>query len=1759
MGCGVTLKLLIFILSMNLSIGRAAEREQDVGYVADPVGNPLSKPSRLPAAVGSPSHLIRPDRYEFYTFDETGELIKRLMTLAEIQAIIATGDGDDGHMLTIAQTDSSKPPVTFNFQPPTHVKVHTIVNSVQNVLKAEMEAHKTNPTKPIMFDTPDVSSSWSMILPAIFGNTGGSIAPDSMISSHLEPETDVIHVQNGLEDDDEMFDEAEEEYVTTIAPMHREEEVTAASQSPAPQTKKTTQYPTYERISSTAKIPQYEDSITSETKTSEFNIPTTVKISTLSFSSSEVPTSVKPVAYILDEKITEKSTETPTKYVPILQASPIRLTTTDKSVITSTTQKETDNYSKIESITDQAIKSTAATTTTSTTTTTTTSTTPKTVTTTNIEPIKQSTIIPVTIQNKATTTVRPTSTTTPKKEKVEENRVNSTVSIKNVTKIQDIKEVPKVNATTESKKPEKIVMIPVKVDSDGSRIPIFNMSDIINKIAMDLNNDNSSAVYIRHTTTSTELPKTTTTTTTTTTSTTTTTTQKPTTTTQKPTTTTQKPTTTTQKPTTTTQKPTTTTQKPTTTTEKQTTTTEKQTTTAKITTSAPTEATKLKEEENTEKVTVKATESTTLKSNIKLSPTTEKLVSTHRPIVEEELAFIKILPILINSTSDIAAADSSTESTVQPNKTTLESESTYMDDDYLELTNPTTISDYSDATKPDFDELSGSITDLISQIVEDSNPTHIPVTDKVVTRIQYSSTTTLPTTSPAPIQRTKATTTTTEAPVKLETKTVGTTTEAFTEKPSPLVQEFVEIDGTKLEENPKNSSLLIIVEDFDDSSQSGSSEEKITTEDIVPTTYRPVPLYVRSTKPPTPNTRATTSAPLIKIQPNNQKENITYVKIENIKATTPAPEILTTIPPTEEEEEEFEEDVELVTGDTFIDYDTATDTNEADDAELMAMINQVSQMYQIPSDSQTKSEEQAVNKKTAYKKTDVPFESTLVQVTTEKRTSGEESANFQEVNITNKSNLTELSQNKVKVQIQSKISIDEELESKNNSSLIEEKHNLTDVSQKVLANNETVMIKQNESNDNKTLTIDNYDKVNITIPEDTEKIAETTPQVEVFEEISQSSEKLAVENQTASNEHINISSTTEKADLVSTTRLPTTLNDLKSTTVTTKYDNPTTQQIVKTTERYISTPEVSRNTEQLPSTTTAKTIDTTLSSPKLDHIVPVIVTETRVNSVEAFSDAKNDTWEPLPTVASSSESTTTTTHHKVNQNIPQKINTIVTHSQNIIERVPTPDSKHEYHQAEGLEKTTAALGKDVYEFSQLCNELAFKYWESVSSNGVDAKRSLVVSPFAVTSLLAMMFLGARGATSGEMNDILKLDDMVTFNPHIVFKNVTESIEVSKKAGVATSAFVRELYSDKAKGRLLSFYKDRVQQFYSGHVEEINFNSIGDIVRRRTNLLVKRQTWGKIPEYIKGNNMMMRPPLSVFSANVFQTDCSAASTEGRNGEMYFVVSPSIRQRRLVPVPAVLYSDNFLAGYVPEIDATVAAIGGGEQIVSTILIMPGQQGSTAHGDDIVDLQRRIIETSFKDNTWSKLLRSLTPRPGLELQIPRFSHRSVENGSYALQRMGLRDLFTPDKADLRGLNGQSNDLYLSDMTLVNTFTTCGEGYVAEQHHVEVYPGEANKAQRRLWRTPHRPVIQDIFNAPVMTELLEEPRDYQRAFHDPLHDSSYLSMPLHLRPRQARLPEAIQEAPKLKFDRPFMFFVRHNPTGLILHMGRYNPRLLP
>ncbi|KAL5289394.1 hypothetical protein ACFFRR_009499, partial [Megaselia abdita] len=477
---------------------------------------------------------------------------------------------------------------------------------------------------------------------------------------------------------------------------------------------------------------------------------------------------------------------------------------------------------------------------------------------------------------------------------------------------------------------------------------------------------------------------------------------------------------------------------------------------------------------------------------------------------------------------------------------------------------------------------------------------------------------------------------------------------------------------------------------------------------------------------------------------------------------------------------------------------------------------------------------------------------------------------------------------------------------------------------------------------------------------------------------------------------------------------------------------------------------------------------------------------------------------------------------------------------------PTPNSSL------GLEASTLGLEDDIMQFSHLCNELAFSYWRAITSEKISSARSLIISPFALTSTLSMVFLGARGGTSGEMNEILKLDDMVTFNPHLVFKNVTDSVERAEDSDIASTSFVREIYSDRGNGKILQFFKEKIQQLYGGHVEEVNFNVVNDIIRRRTNVLVKRHSLGKVAEYLRTNSVWVNGPLATISANLFQTDCSKGSIHDRDGEMFFQVHPSIRQRRLVPIPAVVYKSGFTAGYYPELDATIVAFGNIKDTVSTIYVMPGQQGTAAPGDNLDRLEKTLIETAITKNSWNHLLNTLVERPGLEVQLPRFSHRSFINASLGLQKMGLKGLFNSDYADLTGLTGSANkDVHLSDVIQINTFSTCAEDKIGEHHHVEMYPAPP-------LRKRNTEVIDNDYDS--SESVLDSGKSFQtdasgRGFYDDLLEPKYQELPLPLRPRQARIPDA----PRLRFDKPFMYFVRHNPTGMILFMGRFNPRLLP
>lgn len=115
----------------------------------------------------------------------------------------------------------------------------------------------------------------------------------------------------------------------------------------------------------------------------------------------------------------------------------------------------------------------------------------------------------------------------------------------------------------------------------------------------------------------------------------------------------------------------------------------------------------------------------------------------------------------------------------------------------------------------------------------------------------------------------------------------------------------------------------------------------------------------------------------------------------------------------------------------------------------------------------------------------------------------------------------------------------------------------------------------------------------------------------------------------------------------------------------------------------------------------------------------------------------------------------------------------------------------------GLEGTITNLDKEMKSFVDISNRLALRFFAGVTnpeSMGTESK-NVVFSPFTVTSSLGMLFLGARGSTATQLDNLLKLDDQLAFNPHLLYHNISQSFLSQSNTA---AAIIRLLIADKVR-------------------------------------------------------------------------------------------------------------------------------------------------------------------------------------------------------------------------------------------------------------------------------------------------------------------------------------------------------------------------
>lgn len=299
------------------------------------------------------------------------------------------------------------------------------------------------------------------------------------------------------------------------------------------------------------------------------------------------------------------------------------------------------------------------------------------------------------------------------------------------------------------------------------------------------------------------------------------------------------------------------------------------------------------------------------------------------------------------------------------------------------------------------------------------------------------------------------------------------------------------------------------------------------------------------------------------------------------------------------------------------------------------------------------------------------------------------------------------------------------------------------------------------------------------------------------------------------------------------------------------------------------------------------------------------------------------------------------------------------------------------------------------------NRFAIELFRTIDHS--DPGKNQFVSPFSISTALAMTYEGARGQTRSQMASALHLDMNDELRQHGFSALMTETSAGPQKQyqlSVANALWVNKCFPLSAK------YTGDIQSFYGGAASPVDFAGAPRESLTTINHWVEDKTAGKIQNLIHPDNIDAQTRLILTNAIYFKGQWAhmfrAAATQAEDFHL--------DDGKTVKVPMMAQQSRF---------------------------------SYAHMDGMA-----VVELPYKDNDLSliailpdgdlkPLLAGLTPerieaarkalRPAqVSLYLPKFHFETRYLLEDMLRGLGMPDAFDEAKADFSGMTG-NKDLYI------------------------------------------------------------------------------------------------------------------------------------
>jgi serpin B len=356
--------------------------------------------------------------------------------------------------------------------------------------------------------------------------------------------------------------------------------------------------------------------------------------------------------------------------------------------------------------------------------------------------------------------------------------------------------------------------------------------------------------------------------------------------------------------------------------------------------------------------------------------------------------------------------------------------------------------------------------------------------------------------------------------------------------------------------------------------------------------------------------------------------------------------------------------------------------------------------------------------------------------------------------------------------------------------------------------------------------------------------------------------------------------------------------------------------------------------------------------------------------------------------------------------------------------------------------------------------------------------NLFLSPYSISTALAMTYAGAREQTAVQMSDVLHFGtDQTQF--HSAFGELQAQINAAlQKEDIALNV-ANGLWVDQAYPFLDSFI-DLVTNAYQAELKSVDFQTAFEAARLKINIWVEEQTQNKIKELIKQGMLSSLTRLVLVNAIYFKGNW--ATEFDKSETALFWVTPETS----VEVPFMMSQKEIHSSYFEDALVQVLELPYEGNEVSMIVILP--KGGFSKWEQSL--------TAEQLEMWLNLFIN----KDVTVFLPKFKISGEFELSNTLAVMGMPDAFNSRQADFSGLNGTKNLVISSvihkafvDVNEKGTEAAAATGIGIAGTAMPEPPKTFRADHPFLFLIRHNPSGSILFLGRVVNPLDTPPQDYE------------------------------------------------------------------